>query len=74
MCVCPCIIVIWEEENQLDAKQCIIELVICLTCFGHHYVHHQELATILLVWHVGCSSWLLVVRSSDAGLQAMRRR
>jgi len=27
--------VIWEEENQLDATQCFIELVICSTCLGH---------------------------------------
>ena len=26
-----------------------IELVICSTCFGHVYAHHQELATVLLV-------------------------
>jgi len=49
-----------------------MELVICSTCFGHVYVHHQELATILLVWHAACNSWLLVVDSSVAGEQAMR--
>jgi hypothetical protein len=37
------------EENQLDATQWFIELVICSTCFGHLYAHHQELETILLV-------------------------
>jgi len=66
-----CIVVIWEEGNQLDATQCFIELVICSTCFGHVYAHHQELATILLVRHVTCNSWLLVVRRSGAGKQAM---
>jgi len=55
-CVCLCIIVIWEEENQLDATQCFIELVIWSTCCGHVYAHHQELTTILLVWHVACNS------------------
>ena len=49
MCVCPCIVVKWEEENQLDATHCFIEHVVCSTCFGHKYAHHQELATILLV-------------------------
>ena len=72
MCVCPCIVVIWVEENQLDVTQCFIELVIRSTCFGHVYAHHQELATILPVWHVACSSWLLVVGRSGAGKQAMR--
>ena len=62
----------WEEENQLDATQCFIELVICSTCFRHVYAHHQELVTTLLVWHVACTSWLLVVGRSGAGWQAMR--
>ena len=25
----------------------------CSTCFGHEYTHHQELATILLNYHIG---------------------
>jgi len=25
----------------------------CSTCFGHQYIHHQELATILLNYHIG---------------------
>ena len=58
--------VLLEEENQQDATQCFIELLICSTCFGHAYAHHQELATILLVWHVACNSWLLVVERSGA--------
>jgi hypothetical protein len=31
-----------EEENQQDATQYVIELVIGSTCFGHHYAHRQE--------------------------------
>ena len=49
------------RKTQLDATQCFIELVICSTCFGHIYAHHRGLAAILLVWHVACNSWLLVV-------------
>jgi len=40
----------------------------CSTCFGHEYIHHQELANILLNYHivrivlgsmcVGVSVWL----------------
>jgi hypothetical protein len=41
MCIDPCIVVIDEEENQLDATQYFIELVIGSTCFGHHYDHLQ---------------------------------
>jgi len=63
---------VWEEENQLDATQCFIELVICTTCFEHVYAHHQELAIILPVWHVACNSRLLVVGRSGSGQQAMR--
>ena len=36
-----------REGNQLDAAECFIALIICSTCFGHLYTHHQELETIL---------------------------
>ena len=55
-CVCPCIIIIWKKENQTDATQCFIELVIWSTRFGHVYARHQELATVLLVWPVAHNS------------------
>jgi hypothetical protein len=47
--------IIWirGEENQLDDTQWFIELVICSTCFGYLYAHHQELETILLVTTCG---------------------
>ena len=56
---CICV----EKKNQLDATECFIALMICLTCFGHFYAHHQELETIcvLLPPMVWCSAWLLVV-------------
>jgi len=38
-----------REENQLDATECYIALIICSTCFGHLYAHHQELETILVL-------------------------
>ena len=34
-----------REENQIDATECFIALIICSTCFGHLYAHHQELET-----------------------------
>jgi len=37
---------ICTEKMQLDATQWFIELIICSKCFGHYYVHHQELETI----------------------------
>jgi len=30
-----------EKKNQLDATECFIALIICSTCFGHFYAHHQ---------------------------------
>jgi hypothetical protein len=55
-CVCLCVVVIRGEENQLDATQWFIELVICSACFRHLYAHHQELETILLLQRVACSA------------------
>ena len=38
-----------REENQLDATECFIALILCSTCFGHLYAHHQELETIFVL-------------------------
>jgi len=38
-----------REENQLDATDWFIALIICSTCFGHLYAHHQELEIILVL-------------------------
>jgi len=46
-----------REENQLDATECFIALIICSTCFGHLYAHHQELETMLvLLPHMVCNA------------------
>ena len=42
-----------REENQLDATEWFIALIICSTCFGHTYAHHQERETILVQWYLG---------------------
>jgi len=43
-----------EIKFQLDATEVFIaDLNACLTCFGHHYAHHQELKSIV--------QWLLPV-------------
>ena len=37
-----------EIKFQLDATEVFIAgLIVCSTCFGHHYAHHQELKSIL---------------------------
>jgi len=38
-----------KNEIQLDATYYFIMLMLGSTCFGHHYVHHQELTTIAFV-------------------------
>jgi len=51
-----------EKKIQLDATEWFIVLIICSTCFGHLYAHHQELETIcVLLPPMVCSAWLLVV-------------
>jgi len=43
-----------EIECQLDATEVFIaDLIVCSTCFGHYYAHHQELKSII--------QWLLPV-------------
>jgi hypothetical protein len=57
-----------EEKNQLDATEWFIALIICSACFGHFYVHHQELETIcVLLPPMVCSAWLLVVGGQMQG-------
>ena len=37
-----------EIKCQLDATEVFIaDLIVCSTCFGHHYAHHQELKSII---------------------------
>ena len=65
-----------EKENQLDATEWFIALIICSTCFGHLYVHNQELETIcVLLPPMVCSAWLLVVgvRCRAAGYVSSKR-
>ena len=46
-----------REENQLDATECFIAIIICSTCFGHSYAHHQEFEIILvLLPHMVCNA------------------
>ena len=61
-----------REENQLDAAECFIALIICSTCFGHLYAHHLELETILvLLPHMVCNALVAGGRLLEAQQQAM---
>jgi hypothetical protein len=62
-----------REQNQLYATECFIALIICSTCFGQLYAHHQELETILvLLPHMVCSALVTDGRLLGAEQQAMR--
>jgi len=61
-----------REENQLGATEWFIARIICSTCFGLLYAHHQELETMLvLLPHVVCNALVAGGRRSGAGQQAM---
>ena len=56
-------VILWvEKKNQLDATEWFMALIMCSTCFGHFYAHHQELeTTFVLLLPMVCIAWLLVV-------------
>jgi len=61
-----------REDNQLDATECFIAIIIFSTCFGHLYAHHQELEIILvLLPHMVCDALVAGGRRSGAEQQAM---
>ena len=63
------------KKNQLDATEWFFELIICSTCFGHFYAHHQELETIcMLLPPMMCDALVADCRRSGAEQQAMRPR
>ena len=50
MFIGPCVIVIVEEQktNLMSLAIFFFSLLMYSTCFGHYYIHHQELVTVLL--------------------------
>jgi len=46
-------LVVSKNKIQLDATYYFIMLMLGSTCFGYHYVHHQELTTIAFGYHIG---------------------
>jgi hypothetical protein len=62
-----------REENQPDATECFIALIICSACFGHLYAHRQELQTILvLLPQMLCNALVAGGRLLGAEQSAMR--
>ena len=57
-----------KKKTQLDATEWFIARIICSTCFGHFYAHHQELeTTCLLLPPMVYNAWLLVVGGQKQG-------
>jgi len=72
MYVCRAPLYMRREENQLDATEWFIALVICSTCFTHLYAHHQELENILVLKpHMVRNALVAGGRRSGAGQQAV---
>jgi hypothetical protein len=69
----------WDEEPTRCFLVLFITLMICSTCFGHLYAHHQELTIIYHCSPHGTSaSWALMVVKCGlagyvAGLAALER-
>jgi hypothetical protein len=62
-----------REQNQLDATECFIALIICSTCFWRLYAYHQELETILvLLPHMVFNALVVDGRLLGTEQQAMR--
>jgi hypothetical protein len=61
-----------REENQLDATEWFIALIICSTYFGHFYAYHQKLDNIcVLLPPMVCSAVVAGCRKSGAEQQTM---
>jgi hypothetical protein len=50
----------WTRVNEMPTR-CnrwffIAKLIVCSTCFGYHYAHHQELKSIIRVVDA-CGAW-----------------
>ena len=57
-----------REEIPTRCHWWFVALMICSTCFGHFYAHHQELETIcVLLPPMVCRAWLLVVGGQVKG-------
>ena len=66
---CICV----EKKNQLDATEWFIALMICSTCSGHFYTHHQELEAIcVLLLPIVYDALVTGCWRSGAGQPAMR--
>jgi len=73
MYVCTASLYKRRKENQIDVAECFIALIICSTCFGHLYAHHQELETILvLLPHMVCNAFVAGGMLLGAEQQDMR--
>jgi hypothetical protein len=62
-----------EKKDQLDVTERFIALIICSTCFGHFYVHHQDLETkCVLLPPMVCDALIAGCWRSGSGQSAVR--
>ena len=62
-----------RKENQLDATEWFIALVIWSACFGHLYAHPQELEIILgLLSHLVCNALVAAALLLNADQQKLK--
>ena len=62
-----------EKKNKINATEWFIALIICPTCCGHFYAHHQKLETIcVLLPPMVCSALVAGCWRSGAGQPSMR--
>ena len=58
-----------EINCQLDATEVFIaDLIVCSTCFGHDYAHHQEFKSIIQ-WLLRVVFCAVVFSSSWSGVE-----
>ena len=65
----------WLGENKTNSMlhNGLFDLMNRSTCFGHYYVHRQELATIQMVSAYGSSPWLWQVAGLVHGCRFLER-
>ena len=73
MCLSVHLCIFVENKKQLDATEWFIALIICSTCFGYFYAHHQELETLRVLLPPMVRDALVAgCWRSDAGQPTMR--
>ena len=57
-----------EMSTRCNRWFFIAKLIVCSTCFGHHYAHHQDLKSIIQVV-AACGTWCFWFSSCRSGVE-----